>query len=223
MEGVQPGGVEGVGHDPAHGAHVVVPVGGAGAVAGAEPQPGREAVVLGGMGVHDEDLRLRAVPLHLKRQGVLDLCRDVCRRDAGVVLDAARPADHVLFAAALRIGFFKDGACVFRPGVVAFQRDEVGAVCGGGQRSRSGFEDFGRKRFCRRSAALRGGGLLPAERKGRLRGGQRPDDERRQTEHQSMGKNGQRQHQRRRPGQTEHRPGPEISLPAAHGGHLLPS
>lgn len=101
--------------------------------------------------------------------------------------------------------------------------DEVGAVCGGGQRSRSGFEDFGRKRFCRRSGALCGGSLLPAERKGRLRGGQRPDDERRQTEHQSMGKNGQCQHQRRRPGQTEHRPGPEISLPAAHGGHLLPS
>ena len=175
------------------------------------------------MGVHDEDLRLRAVPLHLKRQGVLDLCRDVCRRDAGVVLDAARPTGHVFFAAALRIGLFEDGACVFGPGVVAFQRDEVGAVCGGGQRSRSGFEDFGRKRFCRRFAALRGGGLLPAERKGRLRGGQRPDDERRQTEHQPMGKNGQRQHQRRRPGQTEHRPGPEISLPAAHGGHLLPS
>ena len=89
VQGVESGGVEGVCHHPAHSAHVEVPVGGAGAVAGAEPQPGREAVVLGGVGVHDEDLRLQAVPLHRKGERVGDLGGNVGAGDAGVVLDAA--------------------------------------------------------------------------------------------------------------------------------------
>ena len=66
VQGVEPGGVEGVCHHPAHGAHVEVPVGGAGTVPRAVPQPCREPVILGGMSVHDEDLRVGAVPLHRK-------------------------------------------------------------------------------------------------------------------------------------------------------------
>mgnify|MGYP006929005770 FL=1 len=89
MQGVESGGIEGVRHHPAHGAHVEVPVGGAGTVPRAVPQPCREPVVLGGMGVHDEHLRQGTVPLHRKGERVGDLGGDICAGDVGVVLDAA--------------------------------------------------------------------------------------------------------------------------------------
>ena len=223
MEGVQPGSVEGVGHDPAHGAHIMAAVGGAGAVAGAEPEPRRQAVVLGGVGVHNEDLRLRAVPLHREGQRALDLRRDLGCRDTGVVFDRARAAGDVLFPAALRVVLFQNDSCIGGAGIVPFQGDEIGRV------GRGGSVRLGLGRGIRLDGVGRRGGLggrrrlLPAEGKSDLGGGQRPDDKGRKAEQKPVGKESQGQHQRRRPGQGGELPGPGTCLPVAHGAHLLPS
>ena len=77
-------------------------------------RPCREPVVLSGMGVHDEDLRVRAVPLHRKGERGGDLGGNVGAGDAGVVLDAAAAAGNVFLPAALRIVLFQDGTGSFR-------------------------------------------------------------------------------------------------------------
>src|SRR5699024_8796531 len=89
VEGVDAGGVEGVGHDGPHRAHIGGPVGGAGPVPRQEPQPFGGAVAFGGVGVHDEHLGLGAVQLDGKGQRVLDLGGHLGGGDAGVVLDGA--------------------------------------------------------------------------------------------------------------------------------------
>ena len=148
------------------------------------------------MGVHDEDLRVGAVPLHRKGERVGDLGGNVGAGDAGVVLDAAAAAGNVFFPAALRIVLFQDDTGSLRAGLIAFQRDKVG------------FNVTGRQggsllcRLCLRSlygfaCGLCGGPgeVLPAQIEGGLHGWQRPDDHRSQREEQLVCK--QRQPQRK--------------------------
>ena len=125
MEGVQPGSIEGVGHHTAHGAHIEVRVGRACAVAGRIPQPRREAVVLGGVGVHDEDLWVGAVLFDPEGQRIFYFRRDVRHAPAGVIFDAARAAGDILPAAALRVVLFEDSARILRPGVLAQKLHKV--------------------------------------------------------------------------------------------------
>ena len=125
VQGVDARRVEGVGHHPAHRAHVDAAVGAAGPVAGGEPQPGRKAVVLGGVGVHHQHLRVGAVLFNGKGQRVFDLGGKVRRRLPGVVLDAARPAGNVLFAAALRVLLFDDRSRIRRAGVLRLQGHQI--------------------------------------------------------------------------------------------------
>ena len=125
VQGVDARRVEGVGHHPAHRAHVDAAVGAAGPVAGGEPQPGRQAVVLGGVGVHHQHLRVGAVLFNGKGQRVFDLDGKVRRRLPGVVLDAARPAGNVLFAAALRVLLFDDRSRIRRAGVLRLQSHQI--------------------------------------------------------------------------------------------------
>ena len=125
MQGVDACRIEGIGHHTAHRAHVHAAVGAAGTIAGGKPQPGRKAVVLGGVSVHHQHLRVGTVRLNGKGQRILDLRRNVCRRLPGIVFDAARPAGNVLFAAALRIIFFNDSTRIRRAGFLAQQRHKV--------------------------------------------------------------------------------------------------
>ena len=217
VQGVEPGGVEGVRHHPAHGAHVEVPVGGAGTVPRAVPQPCREPVVLSGMSVHDEDLRVGAVPLHRKGERVGDLGGNVGAGDAGVVLDAAAAAGNVFLPAALRIVLFQDGTGSLRAGLIAFQRDKVGFNVTGRQ---------GGSLLCRLCLCfLRGfahglcgilGEVFPAQVKGGLHGWQRPDDHRRQREEQLVRKQCQPQRKACRCRKRQGMPAPR-HFPPAHG------
>ena len=125
MQGVDARRIEGVGHHAAHRTHVHAAVGAAGTVAGGEPQPCRKTVVLGGVGVHHQHLRVGAVRLDGKGQRILDLCRNVRCALPGVVFYAARPAGDVLFAAALRILLFNDLPRVCRTGILPQQGHKI--------------------------------------------------------------------------------------------------
>ena len=169
------------------------------------------------MGVHDEDLRVGAVPLHRKGERGFDLGRDVCRRDAGVVLDAAAAAGNVFLPAALRIVLFQDGTGSFRAGFIAFQRDKVSFNVTGRQ---------GGSLLCRLCLCfLRGfacglcggpGKVLPAQIEGGLHGWQRPDDHRCQREEQLVCKQRQPQCKACRCRKRQGMPAPR-HFPPAHG------
>ena len=169
------------------------------------------------MGVHDEDLRVGAVPLHRKGERVGDLGGNVGAGDAGVVLDAAAAAGNVFLPAALRIVLFQDGTGSLRAGLVAFQRDKVGFNVTGRQ---------GGSLLCRLCLCfLRGfahslcgslGEVFPAQVKGGLHGGQRPDDHRRQREKQLVRKQRQPQRKACRCRKRQGMPAPR-HFPPAHG------
>ena len=169
------------------------------------------------MGVHDEDLRVGAVPLHRKGEWVGDLGGNVGAGDAGVVLDAAAATGNVFFPAALRIVLFQDGTGSLRAGLVAFQRDKVGFHVTGRQ---------GGSLLCRLCLCfLRGfayglcgilGEVFPAQVKGGLHGWQRPDDHRRQREKQLVRKQCQPQRKACRRCKRQGMPAP-CHFPPAHG------
>jgi len=125
VQGAYPRRVEGIGHYPPHRAHIDAAVGAAGPVPGGKPQPGRKAVVLGGVGVHNEHLRRGAVLFNGKGQGLRRLGGDVCRRLPGVILDAARTAWDVLFAAALPELLLCHRPCIGGAGFVRLQRHKI--------------------------------------------------------------------------------------------------
>ena len=169
------------------------------------------------MGVHDEDLRVGAVPLHRKGERVGDLGGNVGAGDAGVVLDAAAAAGNVFLPAALRIVLFQDGTGSLRAGLVAFQRDKVGFHVTG----RQGGSLLCRLCLCflRRFAhGLCGslGEVLPAQIEGGLHGWQRPDDHRCQREEQLVCKQGQPQRKACRCRKRQGMPAPR-HFPPAHG------
>ena len=189
------------------------------------PSPGeyprREAVVLGGVGVHDEDLRVRAVLFDAKGQWVLYLCRDVRRRLPGVVLDAARAAGNILFTAALRVVFLDDSARAFGPGVVAQKLHKIAfdAACrdgGFGQRGGS-LGTFGGSFGHGCGLLRRAGDGLSAQGECRLRRRDRPGDDRRQPQHKAVGRDGQS----RKKGRCAQK-GQQMALPGLAIAHRLP-
>lgn len=133
MQGVEACRIEGIGHHPAHRTHIDAAIGAAGPVTRAVPQPGGKSVILRGVGVHNQDLRVRAVPLYRKGQRVCDFRRHFCRRDTGVVFDTASAAGDIFFAAAVRVSLFLHGTCIRGAGVVGFQGCKIAFHAGIGR------------------------------------------------------------------------------------------
>ena len=225
MEGVDARGVEGVGHDGPHRAHVGGPVGGAGPVPGQEPQPLGGAVALGGVGVHDQDLGLGAVQLDVEGQGVLDLGGHLGGGDAGVVFDGAGGAGDVFFAAALAVRGLGHGAGVLGLVGVGQEGHQI-ALDGGGVQGGRGRGGGGR-------AAVPGGGAvrpagllrlprLPLFQSG-AEGGQGPRQRPCQDQGQPPAPEGQGQHHRRRGQGRPACPGARLARPGLPALLLHPS
>ena len=169
------------------------------------------------MSVHDEDLRVGAVPLHRKGERVGDLGGDICVGDVGVVLDAAAAAGNVFLPAALRIVLFQDDPGSLRAGLIAFQRDKVGFNVTG----RQGGSLLYRLCLCFLRGFAHGlcgslGEVFPAQVKGGLHGWQRPDDHRCQREEQLVRKQRKPQRKACRRCKRQGMPAPRHFTPA-HG------
>ena len=222
MQGADARRIEGIGHHPPHRAHIDAAVGAAGTVPGGEPQPGRKAVVLGGVGVHNEHLRRGAVLFDGKGQGLRHLAAmsaAVCR-----VLFLMLPAPQGMYFSPLPC---PNCCSVTAPasagrassGCKATKYCSTPVCTGAGsfllRRHRRGLRHAFRRRFC--CPALHG--LLPQMQQG-LRGGHRRCQKGRQHQRGAAGKDAQRckQHRSLQKGHCPALPRRQTPrLSAAHG------